>query len=55
MPMAFDNLALAQHRNTLRYATIRRGGYRPQLQRFALGDYVYLQQITPTTLDVTTG
>jgi hypothetical protein len=55
MPMAFDNLAIAQHRDTLRYATIRGGGYRPQLRRFAPGDYVYLQQTAPTTLDVTAG
>ena len=27
MPMAFDNLAIAQHRGTLIYATIREGGY----------------------------
>jgi hypothetical protein len=31
------------------------GGYRPQVRRFQLGDYVYLQQTAPTTLDVTTG
>ena len=55
MPMAFDNLAIAQHRDTLRYAIIRRGGYRPQLRRFAPGDYVYLQQTASTTLDVTRG
>ena len=55
MPMAFDNLAIAQHRDTLRYATIRGRGYRPQLRRFAKGDYVYLQQTAPTTLDITAG
>ncbi len=55
MPAAFENLAIAQHRDTLRYATIRGGSYRPSICRFHVGDYVYLQQITPTTLDVTTG
>lgn len=55
MPMAFENLKIAQHRDTLRYATIRGGGYRPQLRRFLPGDYVYLQQTAPTTLDVTAG
>ena len=55
MPMALENLAIAQHRDTLRYATIRGGGYRPQVRRFAPGDYVYLQQTAPTTLDVTAG
>jgi hypothetical protein len=42
MPMALENLSIAQHRDTLRYATIRGGGYRPQVHRFHLGDYVYL-------------
>ena len=34
MPMALENLAIAQHRDTLRYARIRSGAYRPQLRRF---------------------
>jgi hypothetical protein len=55
MPMALENLSIAQYRNTLRYTTIRGGGYRPQVRRFRLGDYVYLQQTAPTTLDVTVG
>ncbi len=55
MPTAFENLALAQHRDTLRYAIIRGGRYRPSIRRFHVGDYVYLQQTTPTTLDVTVG
>jgi hypothetical protein len=55
MPMALENLSIAQHRDTLRYATIRGSGYRPQVRRFHPGDYVYLQQTTPTTLDVTAG
>ncbi|BBN16821.1 hypothetical protein Mp_7g09570 [Marchantia polymorpha subsp. ruderalis] len=55
MPAAFENLAIAQHRDTLRYATIQRGGYRPSIRRFRVGDYVYLQQTAPTTLDVTGG
>ncbi|BBN09865.1 hypothetical protein Mp_4g23350 [Marchantia polymorpha subsp. ruderalis] len=53
MPAAFDNLAIAQHRDTLRYETIRGGGYRPSIRRFYVGDYVYLQQTALTTLDVT--
>ncbi|CAM6087474.1 unnamed protein product [Calypogeia fissa] len=55
MPTAFENLAIAQHRDTLRYATIRGGGYRSSVCRFHVGDYVYLQQAAPTTLDVTAG
>jgi hypothetical protein len=55
MPMALENLSIAQHRDTLQYATIRGGGYRPQVRRFRPRVYVYLQQIAPTTLDVTAG
>jgi hypothetical protein len=55
MPMALENLSIAQHRDTLRYVTIRGSGYRPQVRRFGPGDYVYLQQTIPTTLDVTAG
>jgi hypothetical protein len=54
MPIAFENLAIAQHRDTLWYAIIWGGGYRPSIHRFHVGDYVYLQQTAPTTLDVTT-
>ena len=55
MPMAMENLSIAQHRDTLRYARIRSGSYRPQLRRFKVGDYVYLQREAPTTLDVKAG
>jgi hypothetical protein len=34
MPMAMENLAIAQHMDTLHYATIHGGGYRPYIQRF---------------------
>jgi hypothetical protein len=52
MPTMFENLTIAQHRDTLRYATIRGGGCRPSIRRFHVGDYVYLQQIALTMLDV---
>ena len=55
MPMALENLAIAQHRNMLRYARIRSGAYRPQLQRFKVGDYMSLQREAPTTLDMKAG
>jgi hypothetical protein len=55
MPLAMENLAIAQQRDTQRYAKIRGGGYRPRVRRFLPGDYVYLQQTAPTTLDVTAG
>ncbi len=42
MPVVFENLAIAQHKDTLWYATIRGGGYRPSIHRFHVGDYVYL-------------
>jgi hypothetical protein len=31
MPMAMENLAIAQHWDTLHYVTIRGGGYQPQI------------------------
>jgi hypothetical protein len=34
MSMALENLSIAQHKDTLRYAMIRGGGYRPQVRRF---------------------
>ncbi|CAM6090591.1 unnamed protein product [Calypogeia fissa] len=55
LPMTFQNLAIAQHCDTLQYATICGGGYRPGIRRFNPRDYVYLQQVAPTTLDVTAG
>jgi hypothetical protein len=51
----FENLAIVQHKDTLRYAIIQGGGYRPSIRRFHVGDHVYLQQIAPMTLDVTAG
>ena len=53
--MAMENLATAQHRDTLRYACICSRTYRPQLRRFSTGDDVYLQREAPTTLDVKAG
>jgi hypothetical protein len=35
MPMALDDLSIAQHRDTLRYTTIRGGSYRPQVRWFS--------------------
>jgi hypothetical protein len=42
MPVAFKNLAIAQHMDTLQYAIIWGGGYQPLIRRFHAGDYVYL-------------
>jgi hypothetical protein len=48
--MAGENLRIAQHRDTLRYAHTRSGNYEPRLQRFEPGDYVYVKQETHSTL-----
>jgi len=42
--IAGENLKIAQHRDTLRYATIRGGGYLPSVRQFAVGDFVYLRR-----------
>ena len=51
MPIAMDNLATAQHRDTLRYAQVRSGTFRARALKFAVGDYIYLQRQTRSTLD----
>ncbi len=51
MPMAMENLAIAQHRDTLRYAHTRGGSYKPKVKQFDVGDFVYLQRQPNDTLD----
>jgi hypothetical protein len=41
--MAGGNFKIAQHRDTLRFATIRGGGYLPSVQQFLAGDFMYLR------------
>ncbi len=36
--LAAENLKIAQHRDTLRYATIREGGYLLAIRHFTVGD-----------------
>jgi hypothetical protein len=56
MPIATENLAIAQHQdNSLWYATRWWRDYRPWMCRSELGEYVYLQQTTPSTLDMIIG
>jgi hypothetical protein len=55
MSMAMENLAIARYKDTLRYACIRSGAYKLQLQRFKVGDYVYPQCEAPTALDIWIG
>jgi len=49
MPM--ENLSIAQHRDTLRYAHTRGDSYKPKVRQFDVGDFVYLQQQPNDILD----
>jgi hypothetical protein len=51
MPMAMENLSIAQHRNTLQYAHTRGGNYKPKVRQFDVGDFVYLRQQPNDTLN----
>jgi hypothetical protein len=55
MPMAMENLSIAQHRDTLRYAHTRSGSYKPKVRQFDVGDFVYLQWQPNDTLDTSSG
>jgi hypothetical protein len=51
--VAGENLLIAQHRYTLRYATIRGGGFLPAVKQFAVGDFVYLRRrVINSTLQI---
>jgi site-specific DNA-cytosine methylase len=41
--VAGNNLKIAQHRDALRYSTVRGGGYIPRMRKFEVGDYVYVR------------
>jgi len=41
MPMATENLSIAQHRDILRYAHTRGGSDKPKVKQFDVGDFVY--------------
>ncbi len=41
VPMAMENLSIAQHRDTLRYAHTRGGNYKLKVKQFDVGDFVY--------------
>jgi hypothetical protein len=51
MPMAMENLSIAQHRDTLQYAHTRGGSYKLKVRQFDVGDFVYLQRQPNDTLD----
>jgi len=55
MPMAMENLSIAQHRDTLRYAHTRGGSYKPKVRQFDVGDFVYLQRQPNDTLNTSFG
>jgi hypothetical protein len=55
MSIAFNNLAIAQHRDTLRYAHTRSGDYKPKLKRFEVGDLVYLKRQKADSMDLRVG
>ncbi len=42
MPMAMENLSIAQHQDTLRYAYTRGDSYKLKVKQFDVGDFVYL-------------
>jgi len=42
MPMAMENLSIAQHRDTLWYAHTQGGSYKPKVKQFDVSDFVYL-------------
>jgi hypothetical protein len=42
MPMTMENLSIAQHQNTLRYAHTRSGSCKPKVRQFDVGDFEYL-------------
>jgi hypothetical protein len=45
MPMATENLSIAQHRDTLWYAHTQGGSYKPKVRQFDVGDFC----VFPTT------
>jgi hypothetical protein len=55
MPIAFNNLAIAQHRDVLCYTHRRSGDHQPKLHRFAAGDLVYLKRQKADSMDPRVG
>jgi hypothetical protein len=55
IPMAMENLCIAQHRNTLRYAHTRGDSYKPKVKQFNVSDFVYFQRQLNDTLNTSFG
>ncbi len=51
MPMAIENLSIAQHQDTLWYVNTRGGSYKPKVRQFDVHDFMYLQHQLNDTLD----
>eukprot|EP00798_Chlamydomonas_sp_ICE-L_P026887 gene26887-biopygen4183 len=43
-PTIANHIAIAHHRDTLRYAKIRGWAYHPRLRKFQVGDFVYIRR-----------
>jgi len=50
--MVMENLSIAHHRDTLRYAHTRSNSYKPKVRQFDVGDFMYLQRQPNDTLDI---
>jgi hypothetical protein len=55
MPIAMENLSIAQHWDTLWYAHTQGGSYKYKMRQFDVGDFVYLQRQPNDTLDISSG
>ena len=44
MPLAYERVVTAQHRQSVRFQRVRRRDVPPRLHRFQLGNYVYVPQ-----------
>jgi hypothetical protein len=56
MPIAMENLSIAQHWDTLKYAHTRGGNpYKPKMKQFDVGDFVYFKRQPNHTLDTSSG
>jgi hypothetical protein len=53
--MAMENLSIAEHWNTVRYAHTRGGIYKLKVKQFDVGDFVYFQRQPNDTLDISSG
>jgi hypothetical protein len=49
--MAMENLSIAQHQDTLRYAHTQGGNYKPKVRQFDVSDFVYFQRQPNDTLN----